>query len=115
MIVATTEPGLLDLARSAAAGTDERLCQSDLYQRLAAIPVGPENPARHLISELLLAQRGQIDRLPYPPSVQLLVTKEFDRMQQAVRQEDDAYFDIGQHRFRSDLRIAAFGRIPVGP
>ncbi|MFO0916587.1 MAG: hypothetical protein U0795_26765 [Pirellulales bacterium] len=108
---------LTTLVQQAAAGTDEHLCGSELYRRLASAD-GNKPPfpvARSLLRSLLVVQRPRIAELPYPESVRSLVTKEFDRIERTVDQEPDTYFDIRLHRFRSDLRIASFGRIPVGP
>ena len=111
---------LYELAGVAATGTDPVLCRSEFARATTALEERWGAPARiktlrGLLERLVRARTGAIDGLEYPEAVKGLLRREFVRIHESVAVEADEHFDLASHRFRSDLRICCFGRIPVGP
>ncbi|NQT87194.1 hypothetical protein HQ560_10550 [bacterium] len=106
---------LLALVAQACCRKDRDVRASDFMQRMAAVEPA-ERPAvlRALLERLADLNESRIDALNHPPAVLDLVHKEFARLRETLASEDDAYFDLHKHPLRCDLRIACFGRVPVG-
>ncbi|REJ67391.1 MAG: hypothetical protein DWQ31_11455 [Planctomycetota bacterium] len=111
---------LLALARRASVARDVEFTTSPFVAEVARFAAEAGQPAcreklREVLAQLIEAGEPEIDELAYPHGVRELIRKQFARIRAELLEKEDEYFDVGDFRFRSDCRIACFGRVPVGP
>lgn len=111
---------LFDLASAAGRKIDEQLILSPLADQFREIEANNGAEAcseqlRQLLLELTAAHRKEIDDLDYPDSVRSLIHAEFNRIEKHCQEKPAEWFSFNSWPVRCDLRIACFGRVPVGP
>jgi hypothetical protein len=111
---------LVELAAAAATGPDEALQRSDFARVWSDLAAKLDTDTQRATLRTLTAQlldRGiaKIELVNYPSAVRDVIRVNFHRIQKAVDESPADYFDFNSYRFRSDLRITCFGRVPVGP
>ena len=104
---------LLRQAQSAASRTDQHFTDSVFFQ--AFRDQKDSSQLRQVMTEIAEQNRPRISELKFPDEVRALVTKSFDSIGQEIRESPEEFFDVTSYRFRRQLRILCFGRVPVGP
>lgn len=104
---------LIREVQSAASRTDQHFKDSVFFRTFC----DQKDPdvLRQVMVEIAIQNRPKISQLKYPDEVKTLVAKSFESICQEIGDSPEEYFDVASYRFRRQLRIVCFGRVPVGP
>jgi hypothetical protein len=69
---------------------------------------------RATLAALVAEHEPRISAQHVPDTVKRLIQREYARIDKGLTSAPDADYDLARHSMRSDFRIVAFGRIPMG-
>lgn len=107
-------------AASAAASRRDRNLETSAFVAEAARREAAEGAAaraafvRATLASLVAVHKPQIAKQRVPDAVKQLIQREYSRIEKGLASAPDADYDLRRHALRSDFRIVAFGRIPMG-